>query len=153
MIYTEVEKKDYKRVQKLIDKNDDGSKMSKSIKDMNKAIRRYVVARRLTGEGKLSIEDYRNENFGKFSSFANRALELGATYFDITVNFIKKDDIEEVIDWIIDEYLNENQVYDLMNYKSKNFYSDCRLLNYVILNYIPVGDREGLACDIYKIFL
>lgn len=153
MVYTEVENKDFKRVQKLIDTNDDGSKMCKLIKDMNKAIRRYVVARRLTGEGPLSIEDYRNKNFGRYSSFANKAIELGATYFDIIINFVKNNEIENVIDWLIDEYLNENQVYDLMMYKSKNFYSYSRLLNYIILNYIPVEDREGLACDIVKIFL
>ena len=38
MIYTEVENKDFKRVQKLIDTNDDGSKMCKLIKDSSKAI-------------------------------------------------------------------------------------------------------------------
>ena len=66
MVYTEVENKDFKRVQKLIDTNDDGSKMCKLIKDSSKAIRRYVAGRILTGEGALSIEDYRKRNFGRF---------------------------------------------------------------------------------------
>lgn len=52
-------------------------------------------------------------------------------------------------------YLNENQVYDLMMYKSKKKkeYSKSVMFNYIINNYIEVGDREGLACDIVKIFL
>lgn len=156
MVYTEVENKDFKRVQKLIDTNDDGSKMCKLIKDSSKAIRRYVAGRILTGEGALSIEDYRKKNFGRFGAFANRAIELNGTYFDIIVTFIKKDDIDNIVDWLIDEYLNENQVYDLMMYKSKkgsSDYSKSIMFNYIITNYIPVGDREGLACDIVKIFL
>lgn len=155
MVYTEVENKDFKRVQKLIDTNDDGSTMCKLIKDSSKAIRRYVAGRILTGEGALSIEDYRKKNFGRFSSFANRAIELNGTYFDIIVTFLKKDDIDNVVDWLIDDYLNENQVYDLMMYKSKKKkdYSKSVMFNYIITNYIPVGDREGLACDIVKIFL
>lgn len=154
MVYTEVENKDFKRVQKLIDTNDDGSAMCKLIKDSSKAIRRYVAGRILTGEGPLSIEDYRKRNFGRFSSFANRAIELNGTYFDIIVTFLKKDDIDNVVDWLIDDYLNENQVYDLMMYKSKKKkeYSKSVMFNYII-NYIEVGDREGLACDIVKIFL
>lgn len=103
MVYTEVENKDFKRVQKLIDTNDDGSKMCKLIKDSSKAIRRYVAGRILTGEGALSIEDYRKKNFGRFSSFANRAIELNGTYFDIIVTFLKKDDIDNVVDWLIDD--------------------------------------------------
>lgn len=153
MIYTQLENKDFKRVQKLIDNNDDGTNMCKVIKDMNKAIRRYVVARILTAEGPLRIEDYRNKNYGKYSSFCKRAIELGATYFDIIVNFIKPDDLPNVIDWIIDEYLNETQIEFIMNYKNHNYHSNERLFNYVIINCIDVGDREGLACDIVKIFL
>ena len=44
---------------------------------------------------------------------------MNGTYFDIIVTFLKKDDIDNVVDWLIDDYLNENQVYDLMMYKSK----------------------------------
>lgn len=154
MVYTEVESKDFKRVQKLIDTNDDGSKMCRLIKDPSKAIRRYVAGRILTGEGVLSIEDYRKKNFGKFASFANRAIELNATYFDIIVTFIKNDDIDIIVDWIIDEYLNEDQVYDLMMYKNKKGMNNkSSIFNYIINNYIKNEDRERLACDIAKIFL
>ena len=38
MVYKEVENKDFKRVQKLIDTNDDGSKMCKLIKITGKGI-------------------------------------------------------------------------------------------------------------------
>lgn len=153
MIYTILEKKDFDRVQKLIDNNDDGSRMSKSIKDMNKAIRRYVVSRKLTGEGPLKLDDYRNKNYGKYSSFCNKAIELGATYFNIIVHFINKDDVPAVIDWIADEYLNEEQMRQFMKVRSEHFHSYEGLLDYIVNNFIEVGDREVLACDIYKIFL
>lgn len=42
-----------------------------------------------------------------------------------------------------------------MMYKSKKKkeYSKSVMFNYIIYNYIPVEDREELACDIVKIFL
>lgn len=150
MIYTKIEKKDIDRVQKLIDKDDDGSRMSKSIKDMNKAIRRYVASRILMGEGPISIEDFKNNNYGKFSSFCNRAVELGATYLNIIVHFIKEEDIPIVIDWIIDEYLNEEQFNDYMSH-IKYDYEPEKKLDILINNFI--NDKDRLACDIYKIFL
>lgn len=154
MIYTNVEKKDFDRVQKLIDKNDDGTRMSKSIKDMNKAIRRYVVSRRLTGEGPLSEEDFRNGNYGKFSSFCSRAIELGASYFNIIINFMKPDDIPALFDWIMDEYLNEDQVREIMKIRSVNFHSYEGLVDYIMSKFIVDDkERERLAKDIYKVFL
>ncbi len=154
MIYTNVEKKDFDRVQKLIDKNDDGLRMNKSIKDMNKAIRRYVVSRRLTGEGPLSEEDFKNGNYGKYSSFCNRAIELDASYFNIIINFMKPDDIPALFDWIMDEYLNEEQVKEIMRIRSVNFHSYEGLIDYIMTNFINnEEDRNKLAKDIYKVFL
>lgn len=154
MIYTNVEKKDFDRVQKLIDNNDDGSRMSKSIKDMNKAIRRYVVSRRLTGEGTLSEEDFKNSNYGKFSSFCNRAIELGASYFNIVINFVKPDDLPAVFDWIMDEYLNEYQVTRIMKIRATELHSYERLIDYIMTNFIVDDkERERLARDILKLFL
>lgn len=154
MIYTNVEKKDFDRVQKLIDKSDDGTRMSKSIKDMNKAIRRYVVSRRLTGEGPLSEEDFKNGNYGKFSSFCSRAIELGASYFNIIINFVKPDDIPALFDWIMDEYLNEEQVKEIMKIRSVHFHSYEGLVDYVMSKFIiDDKDRERLAKDILKLFL
>ena len=150
MIYTKIERKDIDRVQKLIDNNDDGSRMSKSIKDMNKAIRRYVVSRKLTNEGPISLDDFKNNNYGKFSSFCNRAIELGATYLNIIVNFLNEADIPMVIDWIVDEYLNEKQFNNYMAYIN---YEPEKKLDILITNFINDNDKDRLACDIYKIFL
>lgn len=78
--------KDWERMMKLVLTGDDGSKVSDSIKDREKAAIRYVCGTKLEGDHP-QWNDILNCYTGSFGVFANRSIELGSTRDDIETLF------------------------------------------------------------------
>lgn len=81
-----VEDKDWNRMYDLIVDGKDGAGVARSIKSKEKAVARYVAAMRLLSRNPADYyeDDTYNKYFkGDFADFANKALDLGATYDDI----------------------------------------------------------------------
>lgn len=74
--------KDWERMMKLVLTGDDGSKVSNSIKDQEKAAIRYVCGTKLKGR-QPEWNDTLNRYSGCFGPLANRSIELGSTRDDI----------------------------------------------------------------------
>jgi len=78
---TKIESKDWDRMISLQLKGDDGKKVAKAIKDKNKAMARFVAGLKVTNS-ELNYE----KGFGYlglFSSFGDKAIELGETSEEI----------------------------------------------------------------------
>jgi hypothetical protein len=84
-----IDDKDWDRMSTLFLSGNNGEKIVNSIKDKNKAIVRFIVGVKLTGKKLNFIETGNKQKYTEniFSSFGNKALELGATTNEIQIAF------------------------------------------------------------------
>ncbi len=81
MVY-KVSLKDWERMQDLLDRNQNGEGVAAKIKEVGKAVARFVAGTVLAGETKNVLE-CRSFYWSPFSAFARKAESLGATKDDI----------------------------------------------------------------------
>lgn len=84
MVY-KIVRKDWDRMQDLIDRDQNGEGVASKIKDKGKAVARYVAGMKLLKSN--AVESYRNGEYylpySDFRAFGRKALDLGATYEDL----------------------------------------------------------------------
>lgn len=91
----EVQSKDWDRMMDLVLAGKDGKGIASKIKDKNKAIARYVAGAKIEFNGREFKPDWSD-----FESFADKAIELGATKEEIQVAI----DTTEIPTKVLDKY-------------------------------------------------
>lgn len=97
--------KDWTRMIDLYALGKDGESVARAIKDKNKAINRFVAGMKISGN-ELSSSSF-GGYYGKFRSFGDRAIELGATQEEIADVF-NKTELPSSVTTKLSQYLKKN---------------------------------------------